>query len=67
MAAATACRTDMPKPGPVRVLILSGQGNHDWRSTTPKLVAILQDERPIRGRRARRRRASSRPRDLALP
>ena len=42
VAGQTACRTDMPKPGPVRVLILSGQGNHDWKSTTPKLVAILQ-------------------------
>ncbi len=41
-AGPTACRTDMPKPGPVRVLILSGQGNHDWKSTTPKLAAILQ-------------------------
>ncbi len=28
---------------PVRVLILSGQNNHDWRSTTPKLVAILEE------------------------
>jgi type 1 glutamine amidotransferase/HEAT repeat protein len=25
----------------VRVLILSGQNNHDWRTTTPKLKAIL--------------------------
>jgi hypothetical protein len=28
---------------PVHVLILSGQNNHDWRSTTPKLKAILED------------------------
>ncbi len=28
---------------PARVLILSGQNNHDWRSTTPKLKAILKD------------------------
>ncbi len=27
---------------PVRVLILSGQCNHDWRRTTPKLQAILE-------------------------
>ena len=26
---------------PVRVLILSGQNNHNWRETTPKLQAIL--------------------------
>jgi type 1 glutamine amidotransferase len=26
----------------IRVLVLSGQSNHDWKSTTPKLVAILQ-------------------------
>jgi type 1 glutamine amidotransferase len=35
-----ACRA--PEPGPVRVLLLSGQNNHDWRSTTPKLRAILE-------------------------
>jgi len=28
---------------PVRVLILSGQNNHDWKSTTPKLKAILEE------------------------
>lgn len=28
---------------PISVLVLSGQGNHDWRSTTPKLVSILKD------------------------
>jgi uncharacterized protein len=27
---------------PVRVLILSGQNNHDWKTTTPKLKAILE-------------------------
>ena len=26
---------------PLRVLILSGQNNHDWRETTPKLKSIL--------------------------
>ena len=29
---------------PIRVLVLSGQNNHDWRSTTPKLVAILTQD-----------------------
>ena len=28
---------------PIRVLVLSGQNDHDWRSTTPKLVAILEE------------------------
>jgi type 1 glutamine amidotransferase len=28
---------------PIRVLVLSGQNNHDWKSTTPKLVAILKE------------------------
>jgi type 1 glutamine amidotransferase len=27
---------------PLRVLLLSGQSNHDWTSTTPKLEAILE-------------------------
>src|SRR5512143_1278369 len=27
----------------IRVLILSGQNNHDWRTTTPKLVEILRE------------------------
>lgn len=27
---------------PLRVLILSGQNNHDWKTTTPKLQAILE-------------------------
>jgi len=35
-----ACRA--PDPAPVRVLLLSGQNNHDWTSTTPKLEAILE-------------------------
>jgi type 1 glutamine amidotransferase len=29
--------------GLVRVLLLSGQNNHDWKSTTPKLVEILKE------------------------
>ncbi len=28
---------------PIRVLVLSGQNNHDWKATTPKLVAILKE------------------------
>lgn len=28
-------------PAPVRVLLFSGQNNHDWRQTTPKIQAIL--------------------------
>jgi len=31
------------RTGPIRVLLLSGQNNHDWRSTTPKLVEILSE------------------------
>lgn len=31
------------QPGKVRVLILSGRNNHDWRSTTPFLRKILVD------------------------
>jgi type 1 glutamine amidotransferase len=33
----------MPVARPVRVLILSGLNNHDWKSTTPKLEAILRE------------------------
>lgn len=35
-------QTPAPK-GLIRVLILSGQNNHDWKSTTPKLVEILNE------------------------
>jgi hypothetical protein len=31
------------KPGAIRVLILSGRNNHDWRTTTPFLRTILVD------------------------
>jgi len=34
-------RTDAG-PRPIRILILSGENNHDWKSTTPKLEAILK-------------------------
>ncbi|MBK5290994.1 MAG: ThuA domain-containing protein, partial [Acidobacteriia bacterium] len=30
-------------PGKIRVLILSGRNNHDWRSTTPRLRQILEE------------------------
>ncbi len=26
---------------PLRILVLSGQNNHDWRTTTPKILSIL--------------------------
>ncbi|MHC4248639.1 MAG: HEAT repeat domain-containing protein, partial [Planctomycetota bacterium] len=29
--------------GPVRVLVLSGRNNHDWRSTTPELVKLYEE------------------------
>jgi type 1 glutamine amidotransferase len=29
---------------PIRVLILSGQNNHEWKATTPKLKEILEKE-----------------------
>lgn len=31
-----------PTPQPIRVLLLSGRNNHDWKSTTPRLRAILE-------------------------
>jgi uncharacterized protein len=30
-------------PAPIKVLILSGQNNHDWTTTTPALRRILED------------------------
>jgi uncharacterized protein len=39
----------LPFPGstadstPVRVLLLSGQNNHDWKQTTPRLKTILEE------------------------
>lgn len=32
---------EVGKPGPIRVLIFSGQNNHDWRKTTPLLQTIF--------------------------
>ncbi len=31
------------KPGTLRILILSGRNNHDWRTTTPFLKKLLLD------------------------
>ncbi len=31
------------KPGALRILILSGRNNHDWRTTTPFLKGLLND------------------------
>ena len=33
-----------PPAAPIRVLLLSGQNNHDWKTTTPKLEAILEED-----------------------
>jgi hypothetical protein len=32
-----------PDPEPSRVLILTGQNNHDWERTTPLILGILED------------------------
>ena len=37
----TAARVSLFKPGAIRALILSGQNNHDWRTTTPFLRTLL--------------------------
>jgi uncharacterized protein len=37
----TAARVSLFKPGTIRALILSGQNNHDWRTTTPFLRTLL--------------------------
>lgn len=34
-------RASVTAETPLRVLVLSGQNNHDWRETTPKLKTIL--------------------------
>ena len=34
-------RISLFKPGAIRVLILAGQNNHDWRATTPLLRTLL--------------------------
>ncbi len=37
-----ACMT-ASAAGPIRVLIVDGQNNHDWKSTTPVMKKILED------------------------
>jgi type 1 glutamine amidotransferase len=39
--AVCATLAETAKPSPIRVLIFSGQNNHDWKTTTPKLQSIL--------------------------
>jgi len=41
-AALGALRSGPAALKPVRVLILSGQNNHDWKTTTPKIQSILE-------------------------
>ncbi len=36
-----AAQVDQP-PQPIRVLLLSGANNHDWRTTTPRIKAIIE-------------------------
>jgi len=43
LAALIVCARAGSAEAPLRVLILSGQNNHDWRQTTPKLRSILAD------------------------
>jgi type 1 glutamine amidotransferase len=43
LAAASPARADAPKAGgKIRVLILDGQNNHDWRATTPVMKKELE-------------------------
>ncbi|MCX6910687.1 MAG: PmoA family protein [Verrucomicrobia bacterium] len=41
VACLAALATQLPAVEPVRVLILTGQNNHNWKETTPKLKEIL--------------------------
>jgi type 1 glutamine amidotransferase len=36
-------RGAQPSSGPLRVILLSGKNNHNWKETTPKIKAILED------------------------
>src|SRR4051812_589524 len=38
-----ACLAQAALGAPIRALIIDGQNNHDWRSTTPVLKKILED------------------------
>jgi type 1 glutamine amidotransferase len=42
LLAAALGLTAAPTARTIRVLILSGQNNHDWRQTTPRLKALLE-------------------------
>src|SRR5258708_2844856 len=34
---------DQPAAGKIKVLIIDGQNNHDWKSTTPLMKKVLED------------------------
>ena len=36
-------RAEAAAPAPLRVLLFSGQNNHDWKTTTPRLKSILTE------------------------
>ena len=42
-AAALALAAPLPGADPIKVLIVDGQNNHNWRATTPILKKILED------------------------
>jgi uncharacterized protein len=44
-AAALALAAPLAAADPIKVLIVDGQNNHNWRATTPILKAILEDAR----------------------
>ncbi|QDV62748.1 ThuA domain-containing protein [Crateriforma conspicua] len=39
---AAGAHADSPDNNSIRVLLISGRNNHDWKTTTPKLKAILE-------------------------
>ncbi len=43
VVAAVSAFAAAPVADPIRVLILSGQNNHDWEKTTPAIKKILED------------------------
>lgn len=36
------CQSQVRYPDPIRLLVLSGSNNHDWRQTTPLLESIYK-------------------------
>ncbi|MBI4586191.1 MAG: DUF1080 domain-containing protein [Planctomycetes bacterium] len=40
---ATGRGEDKARPGPIPVLIITGENNHDWKATTPVLKAALEE------------------------